>query len=90
MMSRKSTFVIALLLMGLLLVPVIALAGSGVTGGNPDFTKTDAEEEGYWYSRYNLGNLVMRSGLGETFMPDPAMIQKMIQMVDADRERPGR
>ena len=28
-----------------------------------DFTATDAEEEAYWYSRYNLGNLVMRSGM---------------------------
>ncbi len=83
-MSRKSTLIIGLLLVGLLLLPVIAIAGSGVTGGDPSFTKTDAEEEGYWYSRYNLGNLVMRSGLGETFMPEPAMIQKMIQMVDAN------
>jgi hypothetical protein len=27
------------------------------------FTATSAEEESYWYSRYNLGNLVMRSGM---------------------------
>ncbi len=83
-MSRKSTFVIGLLLMGLLLLPVLAFAGSGVNGGDPSFTKTDAEEEGYWYSRYNLGNLVMRSGLGETYMPDPAKVKMMIQMVDAN------
>ena len=83
-MFRKSTFVFGLLIMGLLLMPVLALAGSGVDGGNPDFTKTVAEEEGYWYSRYNLGNLVMRSGLGVTFMPQKEQIMKMIQAVDAD------
>ena len=71
--------------MSLLIVPVIAAAqGSGVQGGNPDFDATAAEEEGYWYSRYNLGNLVMRSGLGETFMPDMDMIQQMVQMADAN------
>lgn len=48
------------------------------------FDKTAAEEEGYWYSRYNLGNLVMRSGLGEAFMPTPEMMQTMMQMVDAN------
>ena len=83
-MSRKSTFVIGLLLLGLLLMPVLAFAGSGVQGGDPNFTKTDAEEEGYWYSRYNLGNLVMRSGLGVTFMPQKEQVMKMIQAVDAD------
>jgi len=49
---------------------------------HPEFDATAAEEEGYWYSRYNLGNLVMRSGLGETFMPEMAMVQQMIEMVD--------
>jgi len=83
-MFRKSTLIFGLLILGLLLVPVLALAGTGVQGGNPNFTKTDAEEEGYWYSRYNLGNLVMRSGLGVTFKPEPAQIKKMIQAVDAD------
>ncbi len=48
------------------------------------FDGTAAEEEGYWYSRYNLGNLVMRSGLGEPFMPEMDMMQAMVQMVDAD------
>jgi len=51
---------------------------------NANFGPTEAEEEGYWYSRYNLGNLVMRSGLGETFMPEMAMMQQMIAMVDAN------
>jgi len=45
---------------------------------------TAVMEEGYWYSRYNLGNLVMRSGLGEPFMPDMDAIQQMVQAVDAN------
>ena len=48
------------------------------------FTSTDAEEEGYWYSRYNLGNLSMRSGLGNVVMPDKAVIMMAIAAVDAD------
>jgi len=48
------------------------------------FDATAAEEEGYWYSRYNLGNLVMRSGLGEMFMPEPEMVMAMVGMVDAN------
>ncbi len=43
-----------------------------------------AMEEGYWYSRYNLGNLVMRSGMGEMFMPDMATMMKALKSVDAD------
>jgi len=83
-MFRKSTMLIGLLVLGLLLTPLLALAGTGVQGGDPHFDKTAAEEEGYWYSRYNLGNLVMRSGLGVTFMPQPEQVKKMIQMVDAN------
>ncbi|GAH29515.1 unnamed protein product, partial [marine sediment metagenome] len=48
------------------------------------FDSTAAEEEGYWYSRYNLGNLVMRSAMGETFMPDMPMMMMVMKMVDAD------
>lgn len=48
------------------------------------FDSTAAEEEGYWYSRYNLGNLVMRSGMGETFMPDMQMMMMVMKMVDVD------
>jgi hypothetical protein len=52
--------------------------------GVPGFNATDAEEEGYWYSRYNLLSLVMQSGNGETFMPDPAMLMAAMQAADAD------
>jgi hypothetical protein len=48
------------------------------------FDGTAAEEEGYWYSRYNLGNLVMRSGLGEQFVPSMDMMQAMVMAVDAN------
>ncbi|RME84111.1 MAG: hypothetical protein D6775_06350, partial [Caldilineae bacterium] len=48
------------------------------------FDGTAAEEEGYWYSRYNLGNLVFRSALGETFKPDPEIIKSFIQLADAN------
>ena len=56
----------------------------GIVGRVPEFDGTAAEEEGYWYSRYNLGNLVFRSGLGETFKPDPAVIKHFIQLADTN------
>ena len=49
-----------------------------------EFTATSAEEESYWYSRYNLGNLVMRSGMGERYMPEKEMVMEALMMVDAD------
>jgi hypothetical protein len=48
------------------------------------FDKTAAEEEGYWYSRYNMGNLAMMSGLGDTFMPEMSMMESMIMMADSN------
>jgi len=48
------------------------------------FTSTDAEEEGYWYSRYNLGNLSMRSGMGNVVMPPKEVMLMAIGAVDAD------
>ena len=84
-MKRFAFLVLNLLvLVGLVLVPVVAAQGTGVEGGLPEFNVTAAEEEGYWYSRYNLGNLVFRSGLGDTFKPEMSVMKKMIQMVDAN------
>jgi len=40
--------------------------------------------QGYWYSRYNLGSLVMKSGNGVTFMPPDGMPQEMAAMVSDD------
>lgn len=48
------------------------------------FDATAAEEEGYWYSRYNMGTLAMSSGMGEVFMPDMQMMMMAMQMADAD------
>jgi len=67
------------------LIAMTGVFGAGqAIGTNPDFDLTAAEEEAYWYSRYNLGHLTMRAGMGETFMPDPAMVEMMIAMADAD------
>ena len=84
-MIRKLSLMWSLLaVLSLLILPTAAAQGGTLQGGDPNFDATAAEEEGYWYSRYNLGNLVFRSGLGDTFMPDMDMIQQMIQMADAD------
>lgn len=40
--------------------------------------------EGYWYSRYGLGSLVMKSGNGDLFVPDMGMVQTMVMMVSDD------
>ncbi len=39
-----------------------------------------AHTEAYWYSRYNLGNLVMRSGLGVQLKPPMEKVQQMMEM----------
>ena len=62
----------------------LALAGAGLNGGRADFGPMQVMEEGYWYSRYNLGNLVMRSGLGLTFKPPMEVVKRMMQAVDAN------
>jgi hypothetical protein len=40
--------------------------------------------ESYWYSRYNLGALVMQSGTGDVFMPDMNMVQAMTNLASDD------
>ncbi|MFC2078055.1 hypothetical protein ACFLTM_04530 [Candidatus Bipolaricaulota bacterium] len=67
------------------LIAVTGIVGLGQTiGANPDFDLTAAEEEAYWYSRYNLGHLTMRAGMGDVFMPNPEMVEMMISIADAD------
>lgn len=61
-----------------------AFSPMAATAQTAGFTATDAEEEGYWYSRYNLGNLSMRSGLGRVVMPDMKMMMAAMAMADAD------
>ena len=70
----------------ILQIAVAASVGGQAIGTHPDFDLTAAEEEAYWYSRYNLGHLTMRAGMGETFTPDPGMVERMIAIVDADPE----
>ena len=67
--------------LALRLAAIVLLLGSSLAFA---FDSTDAEEEGYWYSRYNLGNLVMRSGMGNVIMPPQELVMKAIAMVDAD------
>ena len=82
-MRSKSVWIV--LGMAFLLSLFAALAGNAQpVGQNPDFDSVAAEEEAYWYSRYNLGHLTMSSGMGEPFMPDEAMVDMMIQAADAD------
>ncbi len=66
--------------------PAPSLAPDKLKGGLEDFNGTVRLWEGYWYSRYNLGNLAMMSGMGITFMPDMEMMQKVMQMVDQGPE----
>jgi len=45
------------------------------------YTPTSANEEGYWYSRYNMMSLTMQSGLGESFMPTMDQMTMAMQAV---------
>lgn len=81
LLSWTGILLVVLMLVG---VPVAAAQSPGLQGGDPSFDATAAEEEGYWYSRYNVGNLAMVSGMGETFMPEPEMVEAMIKMADSN------
>lgn len=84
-MIRKLNLMWSLLIvLSMLSLPMVMAQGGALQGGDPNFDATAAEEEGYWYSRYNLGSLTMQSGNGEVFMPDQEMMMAVMQMVDAD------
>lgn len=86
-MKKKVFYAIGVAVLLLSMVaPVLASSGSSapIIGQVPAFDATAAEEEGYWYSRYNLMSLSMQSGIGDTFMPDMDMMMAMAQAVDAD------
>lgn len=68
----------------LVIVAVTLLVNAGSALAAEVFDSEAAGEEGYWYLRYNLGILAMRSGLGETFMPDMEMMMQAMKMADAD------
>lgn len=57
-------------------------------GQVPGYTADTANEEGYWYSRYNMMSLTMQSGLGETYMPDPQQIAMAVQMAGQNPSDP--
>jgi len=67
-----------------LVAGLIGLFPMQLAAQDAGFSSTDAEEEGYWYSRYNLGNLTMRSGMGDIAMPEKDVMMKAIAAVDAD------
>ncbi len=48
------------------------------------FDLRHVKEQSYWYSRYNLGSLVMKGGNGVLFMPDMGMMMDMMAMVSDD------
>lgn len=77
---RARKLKLGLLLIFALILSTNVLPVSSLEG----YDSTAAEEEGYWYSRYNFGSLAMMSGLGETFMPDMDMMMMAMQMADAD------
>ena len=80
--SRAYVYVGLLIIMMLILVsfggklpPVLtstALAGTS--------TFDDAASEAYWYSKYNLVHMVIRSGMGIQFMYSKEQVMKMIEL----------
>ena len=71
-------------LISFLVILMTLIVGTNVMIAAGSLNLMSTMEEGYWYSRYNLGNLVMRSGMGDTFMPDMKMMMNAIKAVDAD------
>lgn len=70
-----------------LLLIVVSITGVGqMIGQLETLDFTAVEQEAYWYSRYNLGHLTMRAGMGEIFMPESEMVEAMIAIADANPE----
>ena len=64
-------------------------SASSVTLENPvSYDPAVAQYEAYWYSRYNLGHLVMRSGMGIQWMP-PVSNQQKWDTLGAERSGAG-
>jgi plastocyanin len=53
-----------------------------LVGGIPGFDIETVAWNGYWYSRYNLGNIVMMSGVGVPFAPPMEAVMAMVAAVD--------
>lgn len=66
----------------------VAAAGSAapvsvqLEGGLPGFSRATVGWNGYWYSRYNLAELSMMSGLGITFEPPAGAVMQMMMTAD--------
>ncbi len=56
--------------------------GAALVNGLPGFNRTTVGWNGYWYSRYNLGQLAMMSGLGITFEPPAEAVAQMMATAD--------
>ncbi|MFQ5924458.1 MAG: hypothetical protein ACE5IE_00480 [Dehalococcoidia bacterium] len=69
-----------LALFSIALAGVLLLAACAKPAGPPAYDPSAAHSEGYWYSRYNLGHLVMMSGMGVQLMPPMEMVQQMMGM----------
>jgi len=65
--NKKEIFKMKSIKLFMIAIALILAFSVNLVMAQETFDSTAAEEEGYWYSRYNLGNLVMRSAMGETF-----------------------
>ena len=65
---------------------VLGPGPSGLRDGLANFDFPTVTWNSYWYSRFNLGSLVMMSGLGVTFMPDMDAVMAMVAAVDQGPE----
>ncbi len=59
----------------------VALASSGIQGGDPDFNRTVLVWQAYWLSRDQFGPFVMASGMGIPFQPPLETMMQGMAMV---------
>ena len=77
----KARIVAMVLTLAAVLSPTVHAAG--LVGQVPGYSADDANEEGYWYSRYSMMTLTMQSGLGTTIPMDASFMAMMQQMMAA-------
>lgn len=58
-------------------------ATNTLVGQVPGYSSANANEEGYWYSRYSMMTLTMQSGLGTAIPMDANFQQQMMAMMSA-------
>lgn len=75
---RNVSRFIAITLIGILATTNLQIAAQEIT--TSDFAKT--QQEGYWYSRYNLGQIATRSGLGIHMLWGPMFNGDMDKLQD--------